>query len=109
MLSAGGVARARCASPCAGRAEIAGSVSREAALQTSLEAGTPIYVGGADHVLSAYAAGLSATGDWLVKLGGAGDILVVSDCRRSTGGCTWTPIRSPGSGCPTAAWPRPAS
>lgn len=29
-------------------------------------------------MLSAYGAGLSAPGDWLVKLGGAGDILVVS-------------------------------
>ncbi len=40
--------------------------------------GTPIVAGGADHVLSAYAAGLASPGDWLVKLGGAGDILVVS-------------------------------
>jgi xylulokinase len=42
-------------------------------------AGTPIYVGGADHVLSAYGAGLVSNGDCLVKLGGAGDILAVSD------------------------------
>jgi xylulokinase len=35
-------------------------------------------VGGADHVLAAYAAGLASPGDWLVKLGGAGDILVVT-------------------------------
>ncbi len=34
--------------------------------------------GGADHVTSAYGAGLLEDGDWLVKLGGAGDILVVS-------------------------------
>ena len=47
--------------------------------QTGLRAGTPIVAGGADHVLSAYAAGLSSPGDWLVKLGGAGDILVVTD------------------------------
>jgi xylulokinase len=32
----------------------------------------------ADHVSSAYGAGLLAPGDWLVKLGGAGDILVVA-------------------------------
>jgi len=57
----------------------AGAVSPQAASATSLRAGTPIYVGGADHVLAAYAAGLSSPGDWLVKLGGAGDILVVAD------------------------------
>ncbi|GEM_PF-174287 len=50
-----------------------------AGLATSLKEGTPIYAGGADHVLAAYAAGLVGTGDWLVKLGGAGDVLVVSD------------------------------
>jgi xylulokinase len=56
-----------------------GEVSGEAAGATGLRAGTPIVVGGADHVSSAYGAGLLAPGDWLVKLGGAGDILVVSD------------------------------
>jgi xylulokinase len=35
-------------------------------------------VGGAAHVLSAYGAGLVKTGDALIKLGGAGDILAVS-------------------------------
>jgi xylulokinase len=48
-------------------------------LETSLREGTPIFAGGADHVLAAYAAGLAEPGDWLVKLGGAGDVLVVSD------------------------------
>ena len=61
--------------------EIAGAVSETAARATSLRAGMPIYVGGADHVLAAYAAGLNAPGDWLVKLGGAGDILVVTDAQ----------------------------
>jgi xylulokinase len=56
-----------------------GTVSPTAAEQTGLRAGTPIVTGGADHVLSAYAAGLASPGDWLVKLGGAGDILVVTD------------------------------
>jgi xylulokinase len=53
-------------------------LSVAAAGATSLRAGIPIYTGGADHVLAAYAAGLHRPGDWLVKLGGAGDILVVS-------------------------------
>ena len=57
---------------------VAGQVSAEAAEQTGLAAGTPIVTGGADHVLSAYAAGLAEPGDWLVKLGGAGDILAVT-------------------------------
>jgi xylulokinase len=57
---------------------VVGSVSERAAAETGLAAGTPLVAGGADHVLSAYAAGLSAPGDTLVKLGGAGDILVVT-------------------------------
>jgi len=57
---------------------VIGAVSPAAAAETGLRAGTPIVTGGADHVLSAYAAGLASPGDWLVKLGGAGDILVVS-------------------------------
>jgi xylulokinase len=57
---------------------VVGDVSADAAAESGLRAGTPIVVGGADHVSSAYGAGLLDAGDWLVKLGGAGDILVVS-------------------------------
>jgi len=56
-----------------------GGLSPEAALLTGLAVGTPLIVGGADHVLSAFAAGVSRPGEALVKLGGAGDILVASD------------------------------
>ncbi|MHB8379142.1 MAG: FGGY-family carbohydrate kinase [Acidimicrobiales bacterium] len=56
-----------------------GEVSADAARATGLRAGTPLVVGGADHVLSAYGAGLVNEGDGLIKLGGAGDILAVSD------------------------------
>ncbi|ADT99732.1 MULTISPECIES: FGGY-family carbohydrate kinase [Mycolicibacterium] len=56
-----------------------GELSAAAADATGLRAGTPLVVGGADHVLSAYAAGVNGAGDALVKLGGAGDILVASD------------------------------
>ena len=59
--------------------EVVGEVSEKAARDSSLKVGTKIVVGGADHVLSAYGAGLVNSGDCLVKLGGAGDILVVSD------------------------------
>ena len=56
-----------------------GDLSSSAASQLGLLAGTPLFVGGADHVLSAYGAGLVNAGDVLVKLGGAGDILAVTD------------------------------
>jgi xylulokinase len=65
--------------PVADPGTVIGEVSASAAAETGLRPGTPIVTGGADHVLSAYAAGLASPGDWLVKLGGAGDILVVSD------------------------------
>jgi xylulokinase len=58
-----------------------GALSAEAAEWTGLQAGTALIVGGADHVLSAYAAGVNHPGDALVKLGGAGDILVASDVK----------------------------
>lgn len=57
----------------------AGTLSAAAAAATGLPQGLPLIVGGADHVLSAYAAGVNAAGDWLVKLGGAGDVLAASD------------------------------
>ncbi|WP_368496987.1 FGGY-family carbohydrate kinase [Herbiconiux sp. A18JL235] len=57
----------------------AGSLSAQLAERTGLNPGTALVVGGADHVLSAFAAGVEKPGDWLVKLGGAGDILVASD------------------------------
>jgi xylulokinase len=58
-----------------------GSLSRSAANELGLAVETPIVVGGADHVLSAFGAGLVEEGDWIIKLGGAGDILAVSDDR----------------------------
>jgi xylulokinase len=58
---------------------VVGAVSSDAAEATGLVAGTAIVVGGADHVLSAYGAGLVREGECLIKLGGAGDILSVSD------------------------------
>lgn len=57
---------------------VVGSLTPEVAAVSGLSPGTPLVVGGADHVLSAYGAGLSTPGDWLIKLGGAGDILAVA-------------------------------
>lgn len=56
-----------------------GVLTAEAASKMGLAAGIPLIAGGADHVLSAYGAGVSRPGDWLIKLGGAGDILVNTD------------------------------
>jgi xylulokinase len=47
--------------------------------RSSLAPGTRLVVGGADHVISAFSAGVEREGDALVKLGGAGDILAASD------------------------------
>lgn len=55
-----------------------GSLSATAAASTGLPQGTALVVGGADHVLSAFAAGVQEPGDWLIKLGGAGDVLAAS-------------------------------
>ncbi len=57
----------------------AGTLSPGYAEKMGLSAGMPLFVGGADHVLSAYSAGVFQRGDWLIKLGGAGDILVKTD------------------------------
>ena len=56
-------------------AEVAGTVGAQAARECGLAAGTPVVAGSADHIASAFSAGVHAQGDLLVKLGGAGDIL----------------------------------
>jgi xylulokinase len=60
--------------PVRSSSEVVGEVTREAASATGLPAGIPVVAGSADHVASAFAAGLVEDGDLLVKLGGAGDI-----------------------------------
>ncbi|HWH82503.1 MAG TPA: FGGY-family carbohydrate kinase [Burkholderiaceae bacterium] len=62
--------------------EVIGRVDAQAAAATGLAAGTPVIGGLADHVASAYAAGVRQPGDLLVKLGGAGDILLSTDTAR---------------------------
>ena len=59
--------------------EVVGGVTSAAAAATGLRTGTPVVAGSADHVASAFAAGLVRDGDLLVKLGSAGDILLSSD------------------------------
>lgn len=77
LVAAGGLARAQ-VPPLAGSRDIIGQVTPEAAQATGLAAGTPVVAGLADHVGSAWAAGVQGPGDLLVKLGGACDILLAS-------------------------------
>jgi xylulokinase len=65
--------------PVRDSSEVIGEVTPAAAEATGLRAGTPVVAGSADHVASAFAAGLVLEGDLLVKLGGAGDILLSTD------------------------------
>lgn len=58
--------------------EIVGTVTREAAAATGLAEGIPVIAGCADHVASAYVAGVIDEGDILIKFGGAGDILAAT-------------------------------
>ncbi len=57
---------------------VIGQVSPGAASLTGLPAALPVVAGAADHVASAYAAGIVAEGDVLLKFGGAGDILLAT-------------------------------
>jgi xylulokinase len=65
--------------PVRASSEVVGGVTPAAAEATGLPSGTPVVAGSADHVASAFAAGLIVEGDLLVKLGGAGDILLATD------------------------------
>jgi xylulokinase len=58
--------------------EVIGRVTPAAAAATGLAAGTPVVAGCADHVASAFVAGIRAEGDLLLKFGGAGDILLAT-------------------------------
>ncbi len=56
--------------------EIVGKVTPAAARETGLRAGVPVVAGTADHIGSTFAAGILDDGDLLIKLGGAGDIML---------------------------------
>jgi xylulokinase len=76
LLAAAGVDRSWLGHPRASH-ELVGEVTAAAAAATGLAAGTPVSAGAADHIASTFSAGLATEGDLLVKLGGAGDILLV--------------------------------
>ena len=58
--------------------EVVGGVTRGAARETGLSAGTPVVAGSADHVAAALAA-QAAPGEVVLKIGGAGDVLFAVD------------------------------
>jgi xylulokinase len=59
--------------------DVVGAILPAVAAATGLRAGTPVVGGLADHVASAFGAGLKAHGDVLLKLGGSVDILCATD------------------------------
>ena len=59
--------------------DVVGGVSAPVAAATGLRSGIPVVAGLADHVASAFGAGLARHGDLLVKLGGSVDVLACSD------------------------------
>ena len=58
--------------------ELIGKVTPAAAAATGLAVGTPVIAGSADHVTSAFVAGIREDGDCLIKFGGAGDIMLAA-------------------------------
>lgn len=65
--------------PIAESQAVIGHVTPAAAAESGLPVGLPVVAGAADHVASAYAAGVVEEGDVLLKFGGAGDILIAVD------------------------------
>jgi len=59
--------------------EVVGTVTAAAARETGLKEGVPVVAGTADHIGSTFASGVLDDGDLLVKLGGAGDIMLAVD------------------------------
>jgi len=75
LVALGGLRQGTIPAPHAAESLI-GVVSDEAARATGLAKGTPVVAGCADHVASAFVAGITEPGDLLIKFGGAGDILL---------------------------------
>ncbi len=68
--------------PLSAGERITGGITRAAAAHTGLAAGTPVVAGAADHIASAFVAGIAAPGDLLIKFGGAGDVLLATAAPR---------------------------
>lgn len=65
--------------------DVVAGLGPNVATRVGLLSGTPLIAGSADHIASAFAAGLRDDGDTLIKFGGAGDILF----------CASTPLTHP--------------
>ena len=58
---------------------ILGNISENLSKELSLEKNVKVIAGCADHVVSAFSAGIKKSGDVLLKFGGAGDILISTE------------------------------
>lgn len=58
--------------------KIIGTLRSSIAKTTKLPSDLPVIAGCADHIISAFTAGISKPGDVLLKFGGAGDIMIAS-------------------------------
>ncbi|MEX2648841.1 MAG: FGGY-family carbohydrate kinase [Alphaproteobacteria bacterium] len=81
LVALGGI-DARVVPPVRASHEVVGAVTAEAARATGLGPGTPVVAGCADHVASAFVAGVVGEGDLLIKFGGAGDVLLATGTPR---------------------------
>ena len=77
LLALGGIGR-ELLPPVHHGHEIVGALTPAAATHTGLAVGTPVVAGCADHIASAFVAGVAAPGDCLLKFGGAGDFLLAT-------------------------------
>jgi len=59
--------------------EIIGGLKDNVARETNLPSGIPVVGGSADHIASALGVGMNRDGDLLLKFGGAGDILYITE------------------------------
>ena len=59
--------------------QIIGNISKKISKDFSLDKEVKVIAGCADHVVSAFSAGINKTGDVLLKFGGAGDILFATN------------------------------
>ncbi|MHB1334812.1 MAG: FGGY-family carbohydrate kinase [Candidatus Humimicrobiaceae bacterium] len=59
--------------------DVVGAIKNDVAKITGIPEGTPVVAGTADHISSAFMAGIQNDGDLLLKYGGAADILYSTD------------------------------
>ena len=65
--------------PISSSEKIIGTLKDSIAKKTSLPKNIPIISGCADHIVSAFTAGVKKSGDVLLKFGGAGDIMIATN------------------------------